>query len=86
MKMINNITEKKRYARVSCCVGFLEIVTSGFLEKIGVWEQLVLRRKRRKVYCRSAVKVSQTKLQKLDHGHTQAVKLDVKCSSTVCRA
>ena len=62
----NNSTEKKRCAQVSCWVGFLEMLNSGFLEKIAVWEQLILRRKRGKNF--------QTRCQKLDHGHTQAVK------------
>ena len=39
--MMNNIAEKKRCARVSCWLGFPEMLKSGFLEKIGVWEQLI---------------------------------------------
>ena len=59
-KMTNNNTKKKRYARASCWVGFLELLASGFVEKIGVWEQLILRQKRR----------YRQKLQKFNHGHT----------------
>ena len=77
-KMMNDSTEQKRCAPVSCWAGFLEMLKSGFLEKIGVWEQLILRLKRRKIL--------QTKRQNLDHVHTQAAKQDVKCCSTFCRA
>ena len=64
--MMNNSSENKRCAQVSCWVGFLEMWKSGFLEKIGVWEQLILRLKSRKNL--------QAKRQKLDHVHTKAVK------------
>ena len=46
-KIIYKSTEKRRCARVSRWVSYIEMLKSGFLQKIGVWEHLTLRRKHR---------------------------------------